>query len=197
MNKAMLLQKKKSFPPYALIFYSMGDTTIGFENTAGITNTALPTQNIYLSEDYYEASVSMRVTGGSLNFIGGITFGVTVESIIPYENLSRESFDIVDDCTFCFLNPYTKECISALFRYQGTTMDTVPTYTVGQDFTITLSWKNSVPQNFIDSLKAMSESLSENDPVSAEGYISTQIPEGYTNTNFLISATNRYDSIIS
>lgn len=54
-----------------------------------------------------------------------------------------------------------------------------------------------MPQNFIDSLKAMYESLEENDPVNAEGYISTQIPEGYVTTNFLINATNRYDSIIS
>ena len=76
-------------------------------------------------------------------------------------------------------------------------MDTAPTYTVGQDFSISLLWGNLVPQNFVDSLKAMYESLAENDPYASEGYISTQVPEGYTNTNFYINATSRRDDIIS
>lgn len=193
-----MLFKQKSFPPYALSF---GYNTIGgieFENIAGITNTALPTQNIYLLEEYFEAVVRIKITMGSLNFINGIALGGIVESITEYENFSRESFDLTDDFKFVFLNPYTKESISASFWYRESTMTTFPSYTVGQEIVaLSFSWRNSAPQDFITSLQSMCDSLLEKDQLAGEGYISTEIPNGYKNTDFLIEFTNRTDSGIS
>lgn len=197
MKKAMLF-KQKSFPSYALSFGIGGAGSIDFENTAGVTNTALPTQNVYLFEEYFEAVVRIKIIAGSINFTNGIALGGVVENITEYKNLSRESFDLTDDFKFVFLNPYTKESISANFWYQESIMTTTPPYEIGEEIVaLSFSWRNSVPQDFITSLQTMCDSLLENDQFAGEGYISTEIPDGYTNTDFLIEFTNRTDSSIS